>query len=164
MFDSSVLYSLLFYCRASYRCLFSSPLIRPLSSLSLRARISHLTFDTTLPVLTCYPDLSPQSVLVVCHLAVLRCIFAYFMGTKLEEVPFQAFQRHVIYELKPGKTPQLSFPQVTLHCLSVFYFHFFLQRAYSINKGSCACICCTILCCSRQTPLIRALTRYNSHM
>jgi hypothetical protein len=42
------------------------------------------------------------SVLVVCHLAVLRCIFAYFMGTKLEDVPFQAFQRHTIYELKPG--------------------------------------------------------------
>jgi broad specificity phosphatase PhoE len=47
-------------------------------------------------------------VLVVCHLAVLRCIFAYFMGTKLEEVPFKPFARHIIYELKPGATRLMS--------------------------------------------------------
>jgi hypothetical protein len=81
----------------------SSPLRRLFSSLFLLAGISHLTYYITLPVLTYDPDVSCHSVLVVCHLAVLRCIFAYFMGTKLEEVPFQAFQRHVIYELKPGK-------------------------------------------------------------
>ena len=44
-----------------------------------------------------------RSVLVVCHLAVLRCIHAYFMGTKLEDIPYKSFQRHILYELKPGK-------------------------------------------------------------
>jgi len=43
-----------------------------------------------------------RSVLVVCHLAVLRCIHAYFMGIPLEEIPYKPFQRHVIYELSPG--------------------------------------------------------------
>jgi broad specificity phosphatase PhoE len=41
-------------------------------------------------------------VLVVCHHAVVRCIHAYFMGTKLEEVPTKKFHRHIIYELTPG--------------------------------------------------------------
>jgi 6-phosphofructo-2-kinase/fructose-2,6-biphosphatase 2 len=41
-------------------------------------------------------------VLVVCHLAVLRCIYAYFMDVSLEDLPFQDFDRHALYELTPG--------------------------------------------------------------
>ena len=64
---------------------------------------------------------------MVCHLAVLRCIFAYFMGTKLEDVPFQAFQRHTIYELKPGIlliiliALYLFLSFLSLHCISLFF-------------------------------------------
>ena len=43
-----------------------------------------------------------RSVLVVCHIAVLRCIYAYLMGTKLEDVPYLQFKTHHIYELTPG--------------------------------------------------------------
>lgn len=40
--------------------------------------------------------------MVVCHLAVLRCIYAYFMGVPLVEIPFKEFERHKVYELSPG--------------------------------------------------------------
>ena len=43
-----------------------------------------------------------RSVVVICHLAVMRCIVAYFMGVKLDEIPFQNFRRHFVYELSPG--------------------------------------------------------------
>ena len=43
-----------------------------------------------------------RSVVVVCHLAVLRCIHAYFMGTKAEQIPYKQFERHYVYELTPG--------------------------------------------------------------
>ena len=52
---------------------------------------------------------------VVCGLAVLQCLFAYFMGMgtgtgtgmgtgtgPMEDIPLLAFQQHVIYELKIG--------------------------------------------------------------
>jgi len=43
-----------------------------------------------------------RSVLVVCHLAVLRCIYAYFSGTKIEEIPFLPIKLHEVIELEPG--------------------------------------------------------------
>eukprot|EP01038_Epipyxis_sp_PR26KG_P008460 gene8460-11440_t len=43
-----------------------------------------------------------RSILVVCHLAVLRCIYAYFMGVPLQDIPFKSFEAHHIYELTPG--------------------------------------------------------------
>jgi len=43
-----------------------------------------------------------RSVLVVCHIAVLRCIYAYLMGTKLEDTPYLPFKTHHVYELTPG--------------------------------------------------------------
>ena len=43
-----------------------------------------------------------RSVVVVCHLAVLRCIYAYFMGSKLEDIPYKPIRRHCVYELTPG--------------------------------------------------------------
>jgi 6-phosphofructo-2-kinase len=43
-----------------------------------------------------------RSVLTVCHVAVLRCIYAYLMGTKLEDVPYLQFKSHHVYELTPG--------------------------------------------------------------
>ena len=43
-----------------------------------------------------------RSVLVVCHIAVLRCIYAYLMGTKLDEMPHLQFKPHHVYELTPG--------------------------------------------------------------
>ena len=50
-----------------------------------------------------------RSVLVVCHLAVLRCIHAYFMGTKLEDIPYKSFQRHTLYKLEPGQPLSKSY-------------------------------------------------------
>lgn len=43
-----------------------------------------------------------RSIVVICHIAVLRCIYAYFMGVPLEELPHQNFEYHHIYELTPG--------------------------------------------------------------
>ena len=43
-----------------------------------------------------------RSVLAVCHIAVLRCIYAYLMGTKLEEIPYLQFKAHHVYEITPG--------------------------------------------------------------
>lgn len=43
-----------------------------------------------------------RSIMVVCHLAVLRCIYAYFMGVPLPEIPVKPFDRHKVYELSPG--------------------------------------------------------------
>lgn len=43
-----------------------------------------------------------RSVAVVCHTAVLRCIYAYFMGTPVSEMPFLQFNLGEIIELTPG--------------------------------------------------------------
>lgn len=43
-----------------------------------------------------------KPVLLVCHLAVLRCIVAYFTGCEMEEIPNLSFKQHHIYELVPG--------------------------------------------------------------
>lgn len=43
-----------------------------------------------------------KSMMVVCHLAVLRCVYAYFTGVPLHEIPFKEFKFHHIYELSPG--------------------------------------------------------------
>ena len=40
-----------------------------------------------------------RTVVVCAHIAVLRCIYAYFMGSRLEEVPFLPFKPHTLYEL-----------------------------------------------------------------
>ena len=43
-----------------------------------------------------------KSVLVVCHMAVLRCISSYFLNTDLADIPFKNFKRHHVYELTVG--------------------------------------------------------------
>jgi len=43
-----------------------------------------------------------KSVIIVCHMAVLRCITSYFLNTDLKDVPFKEFKRHVVYELEVG--------------------------------------------------------------
>lgn len=43
-----------------------------------------------------------QNMFLVCHLAVLRCIYAYFMGVDLVDIPFIDFKMNNIYELTPG--------------------------------------------------------------
>ena len=43
-----------------------------------------------------------NDVVVVCHLAVLRCIHAYFMGTPIQELPYGEFKKHTLYTLSPG--------------------------------------------------------------
>ena len=43
-----------------------------------------------------------RSVLSVCHIAVLRCIYAYLMGTRQEDIPYLQFKAHHVYELTPG--------------------------------------------------------------
>merc|ERR1712146_138170 len=43
-----------------------------------------------------------RSVIVVCHLAVQRCLYGYFMGISMEEIPRIPLEKHVVYELKPG--------------------------------------------------------------
>jgi len=43
-----------------------------------------------------------KSVVVVCHMAVLRCITSYFLGSKLEDIPFREYKKHHVYELEVG--------------------------------------------------------------
>ncbi len=41
----------------------------------------------------------PLSLVVVCHLAVQRCLYAYFMGIPIKEVPFIEFSQVCITHL-----------------------------------------------------------------
>ena len=43
-----------------------------------------------------------KPVLVICHLAVMRCIYGYFTGTPMEDIPYLDFERHRLYTLTPG--------------------------------------------------------------
>lgn len=43
-----------------------------------------------------------SSILVVSHLAVQRCIFAYFTGCSMEDLPYIELDMHTLYELHPG--------------------------------------------------------------
>ena len=43
-----------------------------------------------------------QNMFLVCHLAVIRCIYAYFMGVDLPDIPFVEFKMNNVYELEPG--------------------------------------------------------------
>jgi broad specificity phosphatase PhoE len=43
-----------------------------------------------------------RSALVVCNVAVLRCIYAYFSGKKLDDIPFIQVNKHRLLELTPG--------------------------------------------------------------
>jgi len=33
---------------------------------------------------------------------ICRCIYAYFMGVQLSEIPYKEFKYHRVYELNPG--------------------------------------------------------------
>ena len=43
-----------------------------------------------------------HSIVIVAHLAVLRCIYAYFMGEELNNIPHIDIPMNTIYELTPG--------------------------------------------------------------
>ena len=43
-----------------------------------------------------------RSVLVVSHLAVQRCLYAYFTGTPMEQIPYIKLAQHSVVELAPG--------------------------------------------------------------
>ena len=43
-----------------------------------------------------------RSVFVVCNVAILRCIYAYFVGIKLQDVPSISIEKHKLIELTPG--------------------------------------------------------------
>ncbi|CAM9359006.1 unnamed protein product, partial [Chrysoparadoxa australica] len=43
----------------------------------------------------------PRSLVVVCHLAVQRCLYAYMMGIELEKVPHIDLPQHTVIELTP---------------------------------------------------------------
>jgi broad specificity phosphatase PhoE len=43
-----------------------------------------------------------NSVLVISHLAVQRCIFGYFDNTAMQDIPYLDMDQHTLYELKPG--------------------------------------------------------------
>ena len=43
-----------------------------------------------------------KPVIIICHLAVMRCIYGYFTGTPMEDIPYLDFERHTLYSLTPG--------------------------------------------------------------
>lgn len=43
-----------------------------------------------------------RSILVISHLAVQRCLYAYFTGTPMEEIPYLNMDMHTVVELRPG--------------------------------------------------------------
>ncbi|CAK9065754.1 unnamed protein product [Durusdinium trenchii] len=43
-----------------------------------------------------------RSILVISHLAVQRCLYAYFTGTPMEEIPYLNMDMHTVVELQPG--------------------------------------------------------------
>jgi len=42
-----------------------------------------------------------SNILVISHLAVQRCLYAYFTGCRMEEVPYLPMEMHTVYELRP---------------------------------------------------------------
>jgi hypothetical protein len=59
-----------------------------------------------------------RSVLVVCHLAVQRCLYSYFMGVPMSEVPYLDLPKHVVSHtaepLGPPVCPPLAYPSCVL--------------------------------------------------
>mmetsp|Transcript_45959 Transcript_45959/g.103163 ORF Transcript_45959/g.103163 Transcript_45959/m.103163 type:complete len:571 (+) Transcript_45959:92-1804(+) len=43
-----------------------------------------------------------RSILVISHLAVQRCLYAYFTGKPMEEIPYLEMDMHEVVELRPG--------------------------------------------------------------
>eukprot|EP00931_Biecheleriopsis_adriatica_P015992 TRINITY_DN11949_c0_g1_i1.p1 TRINITY_DN11949_c0_g1~~TRINITY_DN11949_c0_g1_i1.p1 ORF type:complete len:613 (+),score=86.53 TRINITY_DN11949_c0_g1_i1:564-2402(+) len=43
-----------------------------------------------------------RSILVISHLAVQRCLYAYFTGCPMEELPYLEMDMHTVVELRPG--------------------------------------------------------------
>lgn len=43
----------------------------------------------------------PRSLVVVCHLAVHRILYAYFMGVPIKDVPYIDLPQHTMTELSP---------------------------------------------------------------
>jgi len=43
-----------------------------------------------------------RSILVISHLAVQRCLYAYFTGAPMEEIPYLNMDMHTVVELRPG--------------------------------------------------------------
>jgi len=43
-----------------------------------------------------------HSLLIISHLAVQRCLFAYFANTPMQELPYLEMDMHTLYELRPG--------------------------------------------------------------
>merc|ERR1712113_700219 len=43
-----------------------------------------------------------SSILVISHLAVQRCIYGYFTGCTVEELPHIELDMHTVYDLRPG--------------------------------------------------------------
>jgi hypothetical protein len=62
-----------------------------------------------------------KSILIVCHIAVLRCIYAYFMGVPLEEIPFKEFKHHHLYELEPGIILKLLISLIIQILISTYF-------------------------------------------
>lgn len=43
-----------------------------------------------------------RSILIISHLAVQRCLFAYFANTPMQELPYLEMDMHTLYELQPS--------------------------------------------------------------
>jgi len=43
-----------------------------------------------------------RSMVVISHLAVQRCLYAYFSGCPIDEMPYLELDMHTVYELRPG--------------------------------------------------------------
>jgi hypothetical protein len=87
-----------------------------------------------------------------CFCSRRRCIYAYFMGIPIAELPFKDLLTHHIYELTPGKSPARPSP-----CCR------FLPIQWSVPAGTNAsecvwcCICCDVatvafLCSPQHRP------------
>jgi len=43
-----------------------------------------------------------RSLLVISHLAVMKCIYGYFVNTPIKDIPHLKLEMHTLYELTPG--------------------------------------------------------------
>ncbi len=43
-----------------------------------------------------------RNILIVCKMAVMRCIYGYFMHIPIEKIPYLQFELHRLYELSPS--------------------------------------------------------------
>lgn len=80
-----------------------------------------------------FPPISHLHCSIVYLFFLFRCIYAYFMGVPIADLPFKDLHTHRIYELTPGNIAALLFySSIFKVCMSRFVVSFKLRCSISL--------------------------------